>query len=337
MTQCRRQRGFTLVELLVGLLVGLLVIASAVGVLSTQQTTTRITRAQQDLQQQARFVMDLIGRDIRAAGDFACVPGITPVNLMTSATSPSYPFNQAGLRGATYSNSAISTLPTWRGSTAVTQVRSDVLVAYGLLSTSLLAQSMSISSDLNLDVRRPFLDWKSGDVLLISDCLNAAVFSAASVVVNTTDSSRITVTVPTGAGVGKVYAKGSTIGRLTHAWYWISEPTGSPRGLYRQLASDSAPMLLGDLVQKMEIRYDIDTNADGLADTTDIDATAVTDWSKVMRVRIKLLMRSRDTALSEKMKYRFPSSATSDTLAEDMNLYQVVEQAIRVRNSTTGT
>jgi len=332
-----RQRGFTLVELLVGLVVGMLVIASAIGVFVAQQSSAQIARGQQELQQQARFVLDVMARDLRAAGDFSCVPGITPVNVLASATAAGYPFDQGGLRGAHWNGSTLSNLPAWRGASDVSQARSDVLVAYGLLSASVLHAAMGSSGDLSLDVRKPFSGWQAGDVLLLSDCRAAAVFQASAVAAHATDATRITVTRAAGAGLGQAFGKGAVVGRLMHTWYWIAQPAdGNPRGLYRRLAGASSAMLLGDLVQQMQLRYDVDSNADGLADSTDLEATAVTDWTRVIRVRIKLLMRSREALLSQAAAYRFPSTAASTTTAPDRHLYQVVEQAVRLRNPVFG-
>ena len=164
------QRGFTLVELLVGLLVGLLVVASAIGVFVAQQSSTRVGRAQQELQQQARFVLDVMARDLRASGDLSCVPTITPVNVLDSATAAGYPFDQGGLRGATYNGSTLGTLPSWRGAASVTNARSDVVVAYGVLGSSVLHAAMGTSGDVTFDVRSPFMAWQTGDVLLITAC-----------------------------------------------------------------------------------------------------------------------------------------------------------------------
>lgn len=331
-----RQSGMTLVELMIGLVVGLLVMASATSIFLTQQTTSQLGRSRQELQQQARFVLDLMSRDIRAAGDLACVPGITPVNLLPTGVAASYPMDQGGLRGTSYANGSLGTLPSWRGSGSIDQARSDVLVTYGLLSTSVLNTAMSSSQDATLDVRRPFTDWQAGDALMVSDCLSAAVLQVQLVSVNATDSTRLTLTLPSSSGLGKAFGAGATVGQLGQAWYWLREPSTSPRGLYRLLAGAAAPTLLGDLVQDMQLRYDTDTNADGLADTTDLAASAVTDWAQVIRVRIKLLMRSHDEVLNERMSYRFPSSSTSVTTATDRRLYQVIEQAVRIRNITQG-
>jgi len=64
----RRNRGFSLVELMVGLVVGLVVIAAVIAVFigsrQTYQEIQRVTRLQENL----RFATDFMTRDIRRAG-----------------------------------------------------------------------------------------------------------------------------------------------------------------------------------------------------------------------------------------------------------------------------
>lgn len=69
-----RQRGMTLLELLVGIAIGLLVIAAAVGTLAiTRGTSNTVTEISQ-LQQQAAYALRVIGMQIRQAGALETVP-----------------------------------------------------------------------------------------------------------------------------------------------------------------------------------------------------------------------------------------------------------------------
>lgn len=80
----RRQRGFTLVELMVAMVVGMVVLAAVTNVMvssnSTNLSTLRMIRFNQEL----RSVMDLITSDLRRAGG----NGLAVARVGTGTTSP---------------------------------------------------------------------------------------------------------------------------------------------------------------------------------------------------------------------------------------------------------
>lgn len=66
--RCHRQRGMTLVELLVGIAVGMFVLAGATLLLSTQLGDNRRLLLETQLQQDLRASMDIMTRELRRAG-----------------------------------------------------------------------------------------------------------------------------------------------------------------------------------------------------------------------------------------------------------------------------
>lgn len=75
----RRQRGLSLVELMVGITVGLFVVAAAATLVSMQLTDNRRLTLETQVQQDLRASADIIARDIRRAGILAGVDGATSV------------------------------------------------------------------------------------------------------------------------------------------------------------------------------------------------------------------------------------------------------------------
>jgi type II secretory pathway pseudopilin PulG len=63
-----RERGFTLIEALIGLVVTLLVVTATLGLLDTQRKANRTTRVRSEVQQNARYTLDMITRDLMEAG-----------------------------------------------------------------------------------------------------------------------------------------------------------------------------------------------------------------------------------------------------------------------------
>ncbi len=63
-----RERGFTLIETLIGLVVTLVVVTATLGLLDTQRKSNRTTRVRSEVQQNARYALDMITRDLMEAG-----------------------------------------------------------------------------------------------------------------------------------------------------------------------------------------------------------------------------------------------------------------------------
>ena len=60
--------GFSLVELMIAMLLGTLITAAAVQIFSMTQSTFQLQRGLTDVQEQGRFAVDFIGRDLRMMG-----------------------------------------------------------------------------------------------------------------------------------------------------------------------------------------------------------------------------------------------------------------------------
>lgn len=69
----KNQQGLSLVELMVAMTIGLILMLGATGVLITNQQAFRTTESLGAIQENARVAVDLITRDIRAAGGHPCL------------------------------------------------------------------------------------------------------------------------------------------------------------------------------------------------------------------------------------------------------------------------
>lgn len=67
------QRGFTLVELMVALLIGLLLVFGLVEVFSASRAAYQLSTGLARTQENGRFALDMLQRDLRAGGHFGCV------------------------------------------------------------------------------------------------------------------------------------------------------------------------------------------------------------------------------------------------------------------------
>jgi len=79
MKQGASQRGFTLIELMIGLLLGLLVAAAASAIFLANSRTREATDSLSRVQEGARVAFELIARDVRQAGGHSCGSAEMPI------------------------------------------------------------------------------------------------------------------------------------------------------------------------------------------------------------------------------------------------------------------
>lgn len=95
----RRQRGFTLVELMISLLLGLLVIGAAGSMFFSNRKVYGSTEAISRIQENQRSAYEMLARDIREAGGNPCTRNI--VNMLDTTKGGSYYTGwQNGISGA---------------------------------------------------------------------------------------------------------------------------------------------------------------------------------------------------------------------------------------------
>ena len=86
-TKPQRQRGLTLVELLVAMTLGLILIGGVLSVVVTTRQTLRVNENLARLQEGARFSFEIMAREIREAGLIPCGTRLT-ANVLRTTGSP---------------------------------------------------------------------------------------------------------------------------------------------------------------------------------------------------------------------------------------------------------
>ena len=83
----RRNGGFTLIEVMVAIVIGAVLSAASIGLLVNSKGTYELQDDLARLQENARFGLEAIARDIRMAGYFGCMGDISKVsNHVKSST-----------------------------------------------------------------------------------------------------------------------------------------------------------------------------------------------------------------------------------------------------------
>jgi len=85
-----RQRGISLIELMIGLVVGLLVVAVASGTLVVSRKVAGTVSDVSEIQQQGTYIMRLLGQQIRQAGELRLVLYIDDISPVSAAREDSF-------------------------------------------------------------------------------------------------------------------------------------------------------------------------------------------------------------------------------------------------------
>ncbi|MES1262920.1 MAG: prepilin-type N-terminal cleavage/methylation domain-containing protein, partial [Peristeroidobacter soli] len=83
----RKQKGFSLVELMVSITIGLILLAGVVSIFVSSRVTFSTNERTARLQENGRVALDLITHDLRSAGYQGCSRGVPYNNLLINATT----------------------------------------------------------------------------------------------------------------------------------------------------------------------------------------------------------------------------------------------------------
>lgn len=190
MSALRRPRGFTLVELLVGVAVGAIVVGAAVALLSAQQRSFRSSSDDRALQETARVALSRLSADLRVAGF-----GVDPALAFDFGAQAAVRMNR-GLPGSTFASASlacdtpVSCRDSITGSDEVVFLSRDPLFGHVLRAAALTtSNTLSISGPLNV----PLL---AGQILQVMCYSGAQTWAYVQVSADVAASTDKTVSVP---------------------------------------------------------------------------------------------------------------------------------------------
>jgi type IV pilus assembly protein PilW len=265
----RTQLGLTLIELMVAITVGLILTAGVLQIFLSNQQTYRIQETMSRLQENGRFAINMLTRDIRMAGFWGCNNNIT--NVTSNLNTPN--------------NYVDPSLGNISGTTGVGGM-SDAFtlqMAYGpglpVKSHSQSAATFATTAGNNL---------KQFQIILVGDCTRGDI----SQITNANPGTSGTVVVNTGLGVpGNAtkppqYTSDAKIYAIHKISYQIANGAdGRPSLFYTE---DGANQEVVEDVDSMQILYGEDIDADGTANRYVPAGTAGLNMTDVVSVRIFL-------------------------------------------------
>ena len=313
-----KQRGFSLIEILIALVISALLLSSAVSMLISNKQTYRQQDQSGRLQENARYAIERLIADIRMAGYFGCADDPNTISAEGLGSGPPSLLNvDIPIEGMDGGSSGTPPLPLPDEITIRRAQGGGMELAENSLTAPLMTTT---TSDIYLDVgnftqptncpTQPTLGIlcvATVHSLVISDCQGADVFYGSNATYGTA------VRIKPDNALSRLYTDRSTLlSHLITRRFFIDDTSGTS-----VLYMESSPSVPGthnenELVEgvvNMQLLYGVDTSANGMVDSY-VDASAVTDWAQVLSVRIMLglLPVERDYAFEEPTPSNFQTT-----------------------------
>jgi type IV pilus assembly protein PilW len=310
------QNGLTLVELMIALAISLFLLLGITQLFSANKASYDMTEAHARLQENARFALDIMSRDIRSAGYSGCRP-VDRMDIFSVAQDP-----VPAIMGPTtilFGREAVDN-NSWNiapdGQLGAVVGGTDILVLQRASSCggNLVANMADEAADIQIYMPNS-CGLADEDVVMIADCLNAHIFRVSDVVDNLAANTQ-TISHAAGAdfnttaifcnddasaavcdaGEEKAYSYDSEILQFQAFTYFIRNGVSGTPSLWRynhnRVVSASNPVELIEGIEDMQIVYgldnvDNDDVIDEYQDAENIENNA--QWDQVISARISLL------------------------------------------------
>lgn len=350
----QKNTGFTLIELLVAMTIGILMLTAAMGLFMSNK---RIYKEQDEmgrLQENARFAIDLITKDIRMAAYSGCLDDNTALtNVTTNAGTGTnlHNFTNAveGINGKTATS-------TWspsgsdedranisNGTDAIT-IRyvepipdTVIFTTSGTMGSATAAIPATCYTEAGATENCSASHITANENLVISDCSVGDIFRA-------TGTTNTTIT--HGATLSKAYDDSAQISRYITTRYYIGTAANTNYtgdaipALYRYTSVAGVPTRqeLIEGIERMEILYGVDSDADGVPNSY-IEAggtglTTAAHWNTVVSVKISILVRTINENFNiddDLRTYTLLNATTYDPVDEHLRRRQFTT-TVQIRN-----
>lgn len=354
----KKNKGFSLVELMVALVIGLLLVAGVIELFVSSRQMYRVQDMKARMQEDGRYAVFRISNLLSRTGYSGCnslqnSDGSEITNTLNNASSYFWDFDVPLIghksNGDGSWSPALTDIPSVDKNSDVLTLRTVDEVYIQIdehdvggtddanvenYSAPLKIPAANGLAPCSTDKDNPKYKATCSNVVMVSDCENTAIFQV------TNDPSADGTLEHTVGGdaspgnntsnLGATFRRGWLNTIASHSFY-VSAQSGTP-SLYEKVGSNNAEVVV-DGVETMKVEYGIDDNNDFNVDKY-VNASGVTDWSEIISVRVSLVMintdpnQNTDVAVSNSSYFingtEYPSN--------DGRLRQVFTKTIVLRN-----
>ena len=342
-----QQTGFSLIELMIALVLGLIISGVAIKILVSNKATYRLENSLSRLQENGRYVIGNIVRDLRMAGFNGCLSRGDSIAITEFNDAP-LPFTIDGtdsIRG--YNANTTTWTPAIDANLNLSSVTqgTDVLNIQHASSCGAHVAANHASADTNILVNAPNnCSFTQYQAVMITNCIAADIFQISNSVSVSGSTETLTrgTAVNTTGNLSAAYSTDAQVFRWQSNAYFIGTGASGEPALFRSSwnpdndndidANDFSVVELADGIEDMQILYGEDTGGDQYADTY-ITANAVTNWEDVRSVRINLLLRSEDLLTQVPRTITFNGGTVNSGPGADRRLRMAYTSTVTLRNN----
>lgn len=331
-----KQKGLSLIELMIGMLLGLFLLGAIVTYLVSSKTSYLNEEELGRIQENARFAMELLTQDIRNIGYGGCavLSSVTPNVIADPGTNGAVVFDSDSvLQGYDAQGGTVwsPSLPSYVASSANSSTDA-IFIQYATACDTYLVGNLN-SVNANIQIYSPNdCNLSAGDVAIISDCVATDVFRATNV---SNGPSKQTIAHANNANstnkLSRAYQDDAELLGLTSKVFYISDNARGIPSLYQIDAIDGGSDELVEGIENLQFSYGVDTDSDGMANIyqTGAEIEASYSWANVVSVRVSILARSLIEAANQSETYWFNAVSTA---AGDRFLRREFMSTVQLRN-----
>lgn len=351
-----KQKGLSLIELMIAITLGLVLMTGVIQVFLSSKTVYSTQQALSRVQETGRLAIEFLSRDIRMAGYMGCASraaGMVITNTLNNPSKYQFDFNTA-LMGYTADK-----LPLDHGLSPLPLANTDLFVVRGAFGSGAHVVQNNNGAQINVVATTPEpnactdSDGKVsarisgiciGDILVVTDCTKARVFQATNLQETGSDLNVVHAEsgIPGNSDASwggssdpesERFRNGAEVLSATTITYFVGTGTSGRPSLWQNVNGVNLELLEG--VDDMSINYGVDSDGDYVPDGSYRDATklALTDWNKVVALRVELLVASiEDGVLPETQNYSFGGVDNIVPDPVDRRLRQVFTTTVGIRS-----
>ena len=293
-----RQRGFSVIELMVAMLIGLILMAGVLQAFTSSRATYTVNERLARLQENERIAADMIQNDIRQAGYRGCAKEVPFNNTLNSDTRLQWEF-AAPLQGyeatsaTAWSPGLDAAIDSPLGDSDILAVRVPVRGGQSVVLTS----DMSAATDNLQTAAITPAPFAAGDVVMLADCSAATVFQVTGYNAGEISHAAGAAVANKGPGnasndLGYVFRTNAAIMPVETVIYYVRDNNDGEPSLWRRAGGAAAEEVV-EGIESMQVLYGEDTSGDRQIDGY-VTANNVSDWENVLSVKVGLLLRSSD-------------------------------------------
>lgn len=352
-TRLRNQHGLSLIELMVAITVSIILLAGVLQIYISSKQSYRVQEASARLQENGRFAMEFLARDVRVAGYAGCAKRIDETAVGDITYTADQDGNSLPDRNvdearafltdvmAGYENGAgLPAAETPAGLVANTdalRITQAAMVSANVVSMATPSDPIVVTANVTPD---------TGSLAAVTDCRTTSFFTISDVQpsgANLSVHHDLTVAVsgdPANSTVnlGVLYddPHAQLVVFQTRTYAIALNPAGKP-ALF--LVTPTATNELIEGVEDMDVLYGVDTDpltsaGYGTADRY-VSGNAIPAGGRIVSARISLLLQTLDTGVAQgPQTYTFPADAAVSTTVNDGLLRRVFTSTVSLRNVT---